>query len=547
MGFILFGLVHEDEELRLFTLQQLAAVSKCPDVLALLLASPIFIASLSRVLDSSTVVAECAIKLLLDWLLAHESALQRFLQDDAVGALWTYSNPDLVMESDGGSTADQGNDENGDGLSSEDGDYDDDEDDDEEHGDDEDDVKDGDDEVDRQKWVGGANAFTAPNPFVHVNAVGSERAMHILDLIVKLYASDARVALDIKSRSADGSAHHFALLLRPLQWLRSATVSDPLMAMALVETLAPLARSSHGIQFLISEQDVIGIIRSMLMAEAAANAKMHVATTANETAFISIAVFKWVSQLSDAVVSTTHESASSWLVDAANLIREVFELHVEKTSSFEHALAALTSVCCGSVGLLAFCTRPQAVAGSGGNGAADAPPAVVEPDAVLLQIAAAITHRADDVRAMGMHSLATVCAQRHTSPAAQVAQHCLFESVGDASVSTIEVLIRYLMTPFDDLRHAALRLLSVVVRFDWGVDAVQAAPGFLEWLLNRSTESTLTGSDWKFTIVQALVANERALTERIAPAFQDRLRRFEREGRFFTRAVAKVLIEDKFF
>ena len=536
MGFILYGLVHEEEELRLFTLQQLSAVSSCPDVLVSLLASPIFIASLSRVLDSSTLVAECAIKLLLDWLLAHESAVQRFLQDDAVSALWTYSNPDLVVESECSSAAEQGGDEN-DG-SSEDADDDDEDDEDEEYGD-EDDVKDGDDEVDH----GTAGALIAPNPFVHVNEVGSERAMHILDLIVKLYASDARVALNVKSRAVDGSPHHFALLLRPLKWLRSEAVSDPLMAMALVETLAPLAQSPHGIQFLIAEQDAIGIMRSMMIAEAVASAKVHAAVTATDTAFISIAVFKWVSQLSDAVVSSNHDSASTWLVDAANLIREVFALHVDKSSSFEHALAALTSVCCGSVGLLAFCTRSEA---AGCSNAADAPSAMM-PDAVLLQVAAAVTHRADDVRAMGMHSLATICAQRHASPAAQSAQRCLFENVGDASVSTVEVLIRYLKTPFDDLRHAALRLLSVVVRFDWGVDAVQAAPGFLEWLLNRGTESTLTGSDWKFTIVQALVANERALTERIAPAFQDRLRRFEREGRFFTRAVAKVLIEDKFF
>lgn len=61
----------------------------------------------------------------------------------------------------------------------------------------------------------------------------------------------------------------------------------------------------------------------------------------------------------------------------------------------------------------------------------------------------------------------------------------------------------------------------------------------------RSTEVTMTGSDWKFTIVQKIVTHP-ASTRVFAPALFKILDTFYRQGRFYAKPESKVLVEEKF-
>lgn len=62
----------------------------------------------------------------------------------------------------------------------------------------------------------------------------------------------------------------------------------------------------------------------------------------------------------------------------------------------------------------------------------------------------------------------------------------------------------------------------------------------------RTTENSLTGSDWKFTIIQTIVVHP-GFTTRVPAAMRESFETYHRQGRFYARAQARVLIEDKFF
>ena len=68
LEFFLHGVLHADESLRHFTLQQLASASSNAGALESLLDSPLFDAVLARVLDESTLVSDCAVQLVATWV-----------------------------------------------------------------------------------------------------------------------------------------------------------------------------------------------------------------------------------------------------------------------------------------------------------------------------------------------------------------------------------------------------------------------------------------------------------------------------------------------
>ncbi|KAF0698475.1 Aste57867_10898 [Aphanomyces stellatus] len=88
----------------------------------------------------------------------------------------------------------------------------------------------------------------------------------------------------------------------------------------------------------------------------------------------------------------------------------------------------------------------------------------------------------------------------------------LFHALGAACnrSSTMHLLMDCLRQPFEPIRVGIYTLLQTVAAqgHPWGIEALRAYGGFVEYLVDRSTEPTKTTREWKFAIVDALLASK---------------------------------------
>uniref|UniRef100_V5GUA5 26S proteasome non-ATPase regulatory subunit 5 n=1 Tax=Ixodes ricinus TaxID=34613 RepID=V5GUA5_IXORI len=96
--------------------------------------------------------------------------------------------------------------------------------------------------------------------------------------------------------------------------------------------------------------------------------------------------------------------------------------------------------------------------------------------------------------------------------------------------------------PFPDLRCSALGVVCEVAHSPWGQAALASHPGFLEYLLDRSTESDKEGKEAKFAIVAAL-AQCPSQPRGFSSEDWQRIRTAHKEGPFYIAAEAAVAFE----
>ncbi|XP_043190894.1 26S proteasome non-ATPase regulatory subunit 5-like [Amphibalanus amphitrite] len=96
--------------------------------------------------------------------------------------------------------------------------------------------------------------------------------------------------------------------------------------------------------------------------------------------------------------------------------------------------------------------------------------------------------------------------------------------------------------PFLDLRLGALRLLAVVAALDWGQQMMVQRAGFVEYLLDRSTESSKEGRDAKYALVAALVTSRGAA--QLPADLLSQLTTYHEQGAFYVRAQTEVALEE---
>lgn len=87
----------------------------------------------------------------------------------------------------------------------------------------------------------------------------------------------------------------------------------------------------------------------------------------------------------------------------------------------------------------------------------------------------------------------------------------LFSSIGVEcrNQATMPFLINALRQPFEELRTAIFSLLRAVAvqNNEWGMRTLQSYGGLFEFLMDRTTEPTKETREWKFAIVDAIVAS----------------------------------------
>ncbi|KAM9734821.1 26S proteasome non-ATPase regulatory subunit 5 [Menidia menidia] len=104
-------------------------------------------------------------------------------------------------------------------------------------------------------------------------------------------------------------------------------------------------------------------------------------------------------------------------------------------------------------------------------------------------------------------------------------------------------MIRNISTqPFPELHCAALRIFTAIGTQPWGQKLMMSTPGFMEFILDRSTGQTKEAKDAKFELVGSLVGSSTA-TEILGSQHYIRLKTYLKEGPYYVSAVASVGIE----
>jgi Proteasome non-ATPase 26S subunit len=97
--------------------------------------------------------------------------------------------------------------------------------------------------------------------------------------------------------------------------------------------------------------------------------------------------------------------------------------------------------------------------------------------------------------------------------------------------------------PFSDLHVAGLRLLGSIVTLPWCQSRLIESAGFIEYLLDRSTErGDRTGLEVKYDVISKLASSEVAAS--VLPSeILIRLREYVREGPLYVKIESQVAFE----
>ncbi|CAF0896289.1 unnamed protein product [Rotaria sordida] len=109
--------------------------------------------------------------------------------------------------------------------------------------------------------------------------------------------------------------------------------------------------------------------------------------------------------------------------------------------------------------------------------------------------------------------------------------------------SILPIIIQIAKQPFIDLRLAAYRCLFELTRSPWALHAMNAEPGFIEFLLNRSTEKDKEGKEVKFSIIQSICENGEEAKLAIGNVNYLKFRRYINEGIFYVEPEANVAFD----
>lgn len=106
----------------------------------------------------------------------------------------------------------------------------------------------------------------------------------------------------------------------------------------------------------------------------------------------------------------------------------------------------------------------------------------------------------------------------------------------------LQLILSIVKQPFADLRLAGLTLIMEMSTQEWGQHLLQACPGFLEYLLDRSSEPDKEGKELKYEIVHKIVGSEfgEAMWGNMDMM---KMKRYDREGPYFHTGDTTVATE----
>jgi len=118
-----------------------------------------------------------------------------------------------------------------------------------------------------------------------------------------------------------------------------------------------------------------------------------------------------------------------------------------------------------------------------------------------------------------------------------------FSHLSRSSDESLAMVMHIAQQPFGELRLPALRLVNVLAALPWAEQLLVSHAGFVEYLLDRSTErGDRAGLEAKYSIVVTLVESTTARTSVPAELYQ-RLREYAREGPLYVMVETQVAFE----
>ena len=107
----------------------------------------------------------------------------------------------------------------------------------------------------------------------------------------------------------------------------------------------------------------------------------------------------------------------------------------------------------------------------------------------------------------------------------------------------METLYSLANQPFTDLRVCALQMYQALATLPWGQQNLKNHPGFVEYLLDRSTEKNKEGKDGKFRVVSSIVDSPTAENVFGAQLYRNFVI-YRNEGPYFVKVETQVALEE---
>ncbi|CAG8530247.1 12338_t:CDS:10, partial [Funneliformis mosseae] len=149
---------------------------------------------------------------------------------------------------------------------------------------------------------------------------------------------------------------------------------------------------------------------------------------------------------------------------------------------------------------------------------------------------------AGDVKIACLQSISCLLGvSEESTPEISDITHQIYNQIG-GDPTPLSTLLSNVKQTLEELRITSFAIMRNMALHPWGQTEMTNSREFIDYILNRSTETTKLGKEWKFTIIQTLIQAPNA--ENIIPSnIFDRLTRYLREGPFFVRTEAAVTFE----
>ncbi|XP_078605208.1 26S proteasome non-ATPase regulatory subunit 5-like [Branchiostoma floridae x Branchiostoma japonicum] len=281
---------------------------------------------------------------------------------------------------------------------------------------------------------------------------------------------------------------------------------DVLVQVNCIDMLSSLAQSTHGLNWL-EQQGVVGKLETMLTA----------ADSDPMSSFYIPGVIKFFGTMASIRPDETMEHHGTFM-------KIVFE-------SLDSRDPTMVKIAVETVGMVGSRPDGKMALEKQGNAWTDC----------LKQFGRIVLNPPTEMRMYGLTTLASLFSLQVTDHTED--QLSMLEGwFNTFSPKPMDTLMSIVQQPFQNLHCAGLAVLQALSNQPWAQRAMANFPGFVEYLVDRSTEKDKMGKEARYEVIKALVESSTAL-ETFGSPFYLKLKEYYRQGPFYVRVQAEVAME----
>jgi len=282
--------------------------------------------------------------------------------------------------------------------------------------------------------------------------------------------------------------------------------SDPLIALNILQIMTDLGSTSYGAQYLQSS-DILKTIADRLGGD-------------ESDIFAHLLIPGYVK-----IFGTLANNDPKILIEHPIVLKKITSLLDESDPTLKLcAIDAIANICLRNEGKKIINKEPEIA------------------QKFMRNIGTLITSGNTDLKTRALNSLSNVLQVLESDPnseATTFTETWFRLLLPDRTLSTLISLCR---EPFMEIKLSAIECVRVLASNVWGQKELASFPGFLEYILDRSTESTKNGKEAKYSVVRELVVSPFITLSFTREAIQ-RLRSFYKEGPYYVENETAVAFE----